>query len=84
MKKHLRRHGIAVEKALSKNQVAVNQQLRQLYRQAKTNNDTDEFTTEILEGYLDKAVLTEALVSLVVVRNLSFHLVEWLEFHTLC
>jgi hypothetical protein len=84
MKKHLRRHGITVEKALSKNQVAVNQQLKQLYRQAKANGDTAEFTTEIFEGCLDKAVLTKALISLVVVRNLSFHLVEWPEFYTLC
>ena len=35
MKKHLRRHRITVEKALSKNQVAVDQQLKQLYRHAK-------------------------------------------------
>jgi hypothetical protein len=85
MKKHLERHHqITVEKALSKNQVAVNRQLKQLYHQAEANGETDEFDTEILKACLNTAVITEALISLIVVRNLSFALVEWPEFHTFC
>jgi hypothetical protein len=85
MKKHLKtHHQIIVEKALSKNQVAVNKQMRQLYQQAGANNEREEFDTEILEACLDTSVITEALITLIVVRNLSFTLVEWPEFHTLC
>ena len=77
MRKHLQiHHQITIEKAPSKNQVIVKQQLRQLYCQAKANSETDEFNTEILKACLDTAVITEALVSLIVVRNLSFALVE--------
>jgi hypothetical protein len=85
MKKHLKGwHEITIEKALSKNQVAVNRQLKQLYYQAKANGETNEFDTGILEACLNIAVITEALITLIVVRNLSFCLVEWPEFHTLC
>jgi hypothetical protein len=62
----------------------VNKQLRQLYQQAKANSEKDEFDTEILEACLDTSVITEALITLIVVRNLSFALVEWPEFHTFC
>ena len=82
--KHINKHypEITIEKALSKNQEAVNQQIKQLYRQAKASGDTEDFDTEILEAHLNIAVITEALISLIVVRNLSFTMVEWLEFHT--
>jgi hypothetical protein len=33
---------------------------------------------------LDQDVIDEALVSLIVTRNLPFSLVEWPEFHALC
>ena len=85
MKNHLRRHHqIYVKKRKSKNQEAVNHQLRQLYYQAQANDNIDDFNLEILQSYLNKGVITEALISLIVVRNLSFCLVEWPEFHTLC
>ena len=38
--------------------------------------------TKILEKVLYKEIINEALISLVVVRNLLFSVVEWLEFHT--
>jgi hypothetical protein len=85
MKKHLKRHHeIIIEKALSKNQVEVNYQLRQLYYQAEATGNTNELDIEILKAQLNKAVITEALITLIVVRNLSFCLAEWPEFHTLC
>jgi hypothetical protein len=46
--------------------------------------ETEEFDTAVLENCLDMAVITEALITLIVVRNLSYALVEWPEFHTLC
>jgi hypothetical protein len=87
IRKHINRHHseVTIEAApLSKNQEAVNRQLRQLYRQAEAAGEAEEFDTEILEASLNTSVLTEALISLIVVRNLSFALVEWPEFHTLC
>jgi hypothetical protein len=33
---------------------------------------------------LNIAVITEALISLIIVRNLSFALIKWPEFHTFC
>jgi hypothetical protein len=62
----------------------VNHQLRQLWRQAEANGDSKQFDLEVLKAGLNKAVITEALISLIVVRNLSYCLVEWPEFYTLC
>ena len=85
MKKHLKRHyGITIEKALSKTQIEVNHQLQQLYCQAEATGGADELDSEILRAQLNKTIVIEALISLIVVRNLSFCLVEWPEFHTLC
>jgi hypothetical protein len=85
MKKHLKgRHQIIVEKPLSKNQMAVNRQLRQYYQQADRTSEREEFETEVLEASLDVSVLTKALVTLIVIRNLSYCLVEWPEFYTVC
>jgi len=86
MTKHInRKHPhILIEKPLSKNQQAVQEQLRQLYCQAKTTRDTEDFNLEVLEACLNVPALIEALIALIVVRNLSFCMVEWTEFHTLC
>jgi hypothetical protein len=85
MATHLRKHhDIIVEKSLSKNQVIVNEQLKQMYHDAEVSGDTTELDTEILKKHLFQAVITEALVTLIVVRNLSFCIVEWAEFYTLC
>jgi hypothetical protein len=64
----------------------MNEQLKQLWYQAQADgdNEVEEFDTEVLEACLNIAVITEALISLIVVRNLSFTLVEWPEFHTFC
>jgi hypothetical protein len=39
---------------------------------------------EILKASLNTTVLTEALISLIVVRNLSYTTVKWPEFYTFC
>jgi hypothetical protein len=68
MKKHLKGHyQIIVEKALSKNQVVVNKQLRQYYQQADGTSEREEFDTEILEACLDTSVLVKALITLIVI-----------------
>jgi hypothetical protein len=87
MTDHLRRHHqIIIAPSISKGQVAMNEQLKQLWYQAQADrdNEVEEFDTEVLEACLNIAVITKALISLIVVQNLSFTLVEWLEFHTFC
>jgi hypothetical protein len=86
MTKHINRHHkeITLEKALSKNQEAVNKQIKQLYRQAQASRDTEEIDLEVLEACLNPAVISEALISLIIEQNLSYNMVEWPEFHTLC
>jgi hypothetical protein len=46
--------------------------------------DTKEFDIEVLKGCLDIIVITKALITLIVVRNLLYTMVEWPEFYTLC
>jgi hypothetical protein len=86
MTKHINRYHplVIIEKATNKKQEIVNQQLRQLYRQAKTNGNAEEFSLEVLETSFDQSILLETLITLIVVRNLSFTIVEWPEFHVFC
>jgi hypothetical protein len=85
MKNHLARaHEIIIEKTAGKIQATVVQQLKQLYLQAEVSGQTDEIDTQVFQSYLNQEVIDEALVSLIVVRNLPFRMVEWPEFHTLC
>jgi hypothetical protein len=77
MKKHLKsRHKITIERALNKNQIVVNKQFRQLYQQTEANSEKNEFNVEILEAYLDTSVITKVLITLIVVRNLSFAFIK--------
>jgi hypothetical protein len=55
-----------------------------MYHDAEIFGDITELNTEILKKYLFQAVITEALVTLIIVRNLSFYIIKWAEFHTLC
>jgi hypothetical protein len=48
------------------------------------DGEAKEFDFEILEASINTIILTEALITLIVVRNLSYTMVEWPEFHTLC
>jgi hypothetical protein len=58
--------------------------MRQLYRQAQASGDIKDFDLEVLKSCLSPAVIIEALVTLIVIRNLSYIIMEWPEFHTLC
>jgi hypothetical protein len=85
MRKHLQgRHEINVEVAVNRVQEAVLQQLKELYRRAESSGQTSEIDTQVLKKQLDQDVIYEALISLIVVQNLPFAIVEWPEFHTFC
>jgi len=85
MRKHLQgRHKISVEVAISRVQEVALQQLKELYRQAESSGQTNEIDIQVFQKQLDQGVINEALVSLIVVRNLPFAMVEWPEFHVLC
>ena len=64
--------------------MAAGKQLRVLYRQAQANDDVNDFNLEILKSCLNKLIIIEALVTLIVVYNLSYCLAEWLAFYVLC
>jgi hypothetical protein len=76
--KYIQRHHptIVIKKPLSKKQEVIEQQLRQLYIQAKANKDTDKFHLKVLRACLNNKVVLEALITLIVVRNLSYNLVK--------
>jgi hypothetical protein len=85
MKRHLLNiHQIIIEKAIRKIEAAIVQQLAQLYLQAEASGQTKEVDSHVLQAHLNPAVINEALVSLIVVRNLPFSIVEWPKFHVLC
>jgi hypothetical protein len=54
----------------------VNQQIKQLYYEAQASEDTEEFDMEVLKSCLDPVVIAQALITLIVVRNLSYRMVE--------
>jgi hypothetical protein len=76
--KHIKRHhkSVVLPKTQSKNQEAVNQQIKQLYYEAQASGDTEEFDMEVLKSCLDPVVIAQALITLIVVRNLSYRMVE--------
>jgi len=85
MAKHLlAAHQIKAEKKMNTQQAVVVQQLNQFYHQAQAIGETDELDAQILKDHLNKTVITKALISIIIVRNLAYTIVEWPEFHTLC
>ena len=79
-----RTHKIQIDIAPSQIQVAALQQLKQLYLKAESSGQTSEIDTQVFRKQLDQDIINEALISLIVVRNLPFSAVEWPEFHTFC
>jgi hypothetical protein len=65
-------------------QTAVLEQLEQLYLQAKLSGQTEAIDAQVFKKQLNQNIINEALVSLIVVQNLPFQMVEWPEFHTFC
>jgi hypothetical protein len=86
MTKHIRSQHktVIIELGVSKSQEVVRQQLKSIYRQAAASGDTEELDKKILEKSINQDALIEALVTLIVLHNLSFCVVEWPAFHTFC
>jgi hypothetical protein len=85
MRKHLeKKHSIDVEISVGQIQATALQQLDQLYGRAKLSGQTSEIDDQVFLAQLDQNTINEALISLIVVRNLPFRMVEWPEFHTFC
>ena len=85
MQNHLKsKHQISIEPTLSILQQSIINQLQQLYLKAESSGQTQQIDTQVLRRILNQYIIDEALVSLIVVRNLPFSLVEWPEFYTLC
>ena len=84
-RRHLKVHKIFVNPTPSTIQTTVAHQLEQLYLQAESSsNEASNLEKAVFQKYLNQDVIDEALVSLIVVRNLPFRTVEWPEFHTFC
>lgn len=82
---HLKsKHKVIVDTKKSAIHIVAAHQLEQLYHQAEANGEADELDTHIFRKHLNRDVINEALVTLIVQRNLSFRAVEWPELHTLC
>jgi len=85
MRKHLKgKHNIDVETSVSQVQVAALEQLEQLYLRAKSLGQAENIDDQVFKNQLNQDIVNEALISLIVVRNLPFRMVEWPEFHALC
>jgi hypothetical protein len=78
MAKHIKKYHpeIIIEKALSKTQEVVKKQFRQLYYQAEAIGKAEEFDLEILKASLNIIVFIEALISLIIIRNLLYTTVK--------
>jgi hypothetical protein len=77
-------HSIIVDITVGYVQAKALQQLKELYNRAESSSQTEEIDTYIFSRQLDPDIVNEALVSLIVVRNLPFQTVEWPEFHAFC
>jgi hypothetical protein len=85
MRKYLKgQHKIDVEIPISRVQATTLQQLEQLYLRAELLGQTEEIDAQVFLKQLNQDIIDEALVSLIVVRNLPFQMVEWLEFQAFC
>jgi len=70
------KHKIIVDRVLGPVQAQALQQLQQLYLWAESLGQTEDVDTQIFQKHLNQDIINEALVSLIVVRNLSFRIVE--------
>lgn len=78
-------HGIAVVEGLGSIHQSTVDQLERLYSKASSAGEAlRKIDSQVFRKVLDKEVITEALATLVLSRNLSFRVVEWPEFHAFC
>ena len=77
MRNHLKaKHKISIERTLSPIQATTIQQLQQLYLRAESSGQTDDINAQVFQKQLNQDAINEALVSLIVVQNLPFRIVE--------
>ena len=77
-------HNVDVDIAVSQVQATTFQQLKQLYLQVKSFSQIKVIDAQVFQKQLDQNIINEALISLIVVQNLLFQIIEWSEFHTFC
>ena len=81
---HLQKHSIYVEASARASNQSQAQSLQALYNKATIINQTSELDSHILKKVLNKDLINSALISLIIIHNLPFRLVESQEFHSFC
>ena len=77
MQMHLQKHHeINIKISVNQVQTAALEQLQQLYLQAKVSDQTEEIDAQVFKKQLDQNVINDALISLIVVQNLLFQMIE--------
>ena len=68
----------------SKTKAAACEKLEQLYNKASAQNNTAKVNSHVLKKVLNKDVIGQALLNLIIIHNLSFRAVKWPELYILC
>ena len=77
MWKHFQtQHNVDIDIAVSQVQAATLQQLEQLYLQAKSFDQIKAINAQVFQKQLDQNIINEALISLIIVQNLFFQIIE--------
>jgi hypothetical protein len=80
--KHL--HQIDVDTAPKARQKEELSNITALYAQLVEKNATPELDQAVLQRMIEKKMVDEALLNLIIVRRLPFRMVEWPEFRNFC
>ena len=72
----LKKHDINIQSENHQIQVFNLFKLQDLYNKTTHSSQTQEFNVQILKRMLNKKIINEILISLIVVQNLSFYLIE--------
>ena len=75
------KYRIIVQTIQSYIKVLASQKLEELYKQAAAKNKIDDFNFYILKKVLNKEVINQALIDLIIIQNLLLRTVKWLEFY---
>ena len=80
----LKKHDINIQSESCQIQVFSLLKLQNLYNKTAHSSQIQEFDVQILKKMLNKKIINEILILLVVVWSLFFCLIEWLKFHVFC
>ncbi len=79
------KHQIECDARGNRTKGEAHQRLAELYTEAmELDVCTTEIESTVLNKTLNKDILNQALVNLIIVRNLPFSAVQWPEFHIFC